>query len=138
MCVRGYLMDRNPRDPSLPSNPNASTNIMPGNNNLLEVTDANFASEIEGGEGLQVVDFWAEWCGPCRLLGPIVEELASDYADEAVRVGKLDVDANPKTAARFNVLSIPSILFFEGGELVERVVGLVPKQNLANIIDKHL
>ena len=75
------------------------------NGGPLEITDANFADEIEGADGLAMVDFWAEWCGPCRLVGPIVDELAQEYSGR-VTIGKLDVDANPQTAFRFNVRSI--------------------------------
>ena len=82
----------------------------------VTVTDENFAEEIEGSSGLAVVDFWAEWCGPCRIVAPILDELASEYSD-TLKVGKLDVDANPQTAMRFNVRSIPSILFFKDGQL---------------------
>ncbi|MCG8469702.1 MAG: thioredoxin [Gemmatimonadetes bacterium] len=103
----------------------------------LEITDANFADEIEGSDGLSMVDFWAEWCGPCRLVGPVVEELANEYSDR-VKIGKLDVDANPETAFRFNVRSIPSILFFKDGELVDTVVGALPKASLEEKILAHV
>ena len=102
----------------------------------LEITDENFADEIETAEGLSMVDFWAEWCGPCRLVGPVIEELAEEYSDR-VKVGKLDVDANPDTALRFNVRSIPSILFFKDGELVDTVVGALPKASLEQKILEH-
>ena len=105
---------------------------------ILEVTDANFAEEIEGGEGLQMIDFWATWCGPCRMVAPIVNELAEVYQEKGLRVAKLDVDSNPSTTARFRVTSIPSILFFKGGELVDRVVGAVPRPQLEERIQKHL
>jgi thioredoxin 1 len=102
----------------------------------IEITDDNFATEIEGNSGLSLVDFWAEWCGPCRLVGPIVEELAVEQGDR-IRVGKLDVDANPETAFRFNVRSIPSILFFKDGQLVDTVIGAVPKAALEQKIEQH-
>ena len=102
-----------------------------------EITDANFGDEIESAEGLSMVDFWAEWCGPCRLVGPVVEELATEYSDR-VKVGKMDVDANPETAMRFNVRSIPSILFFRDGELVDTVVGALPKAALEAKILEHV
>jgi thioredoxin 1 len=101
---------------------------MPGA--AIEVTDSNFASSIEGSKGLAIVDFWAAWCGPCRLVGPIIEQIAGEYAEKGVTVGKLDVDSNPRTTARFNVRSIPSILFFMDGALVDTVVGAVPKAHL--------
>ena len=103
----------------------------------LEITDENFADEIEAAEGLSMVDFWAEWCGPCRLVGPVVEELANEYSDR-VKVGKMDVDANPDTAFRFNVRSIPSILFFKDGELVDTVVGALPKAMLEKKLLEHV
>ncbi len=97
---------------------------------ILEVTDANFVAEVEQGDGLHMIDFWATWCGPCRMVAPIVSELADEYQDKGLRVGKLDVDSNPSTTARFNVTSIPSILFFKDGKLVDRVVGAVPRPHL--------
>lgn len=102
----------------------------------IEVTDQNFTDEIESSRGLAMVDFWAEWCGPCRMVSPVVEELAKEYAD-TLKVGKLDVDANPETAQRFNVRSIPSILFFKDGELVDAVVGALPKSSLEQKIRQH-
>lgn len=104
----------------------------------IEVTDNNFASSIEGAKGLAIVDFWAAWCGPCRLVGPIVEQIAGEYAEQGVVVGKLDVDSNPRTTARFGVRSIPSILFFKDGALVDTVVGAVPKVHLEQKIAQHL
>lgn len=102
----------------------------------IEITDANFQEEIESSEGLAMVDFWAEWCGPCRIVAPIVEQLADEYADR-VKVGKVDVDQNPRIAQRFNIRSIPSILFFRDGELVDTVVGALPKANLERKIQEH-
>jgi thioredoxin 1 len=102
----------------------------------IEVTEDTFADEIEGAEGLAMVDFWAEWCGPCRMVSPIVDELASEYADR-VKVGKVDVDENQGIAQRFNVRSIPSILFFKDGEHVDTVVGAVPKAQLEQKIEEH-
>jgi thioredoxin 1 len=105
---------------------------------MLDVTDANFADEVEKGPGLQMVDFWAVWCGPCRLVAPIVAQLAEQYVDKGLHVTKLDVDANPRTTTRFRVMSIPSILFFKNGALVDTVVGAVPKNHLEERIKKHL
>jgi thioredoxin 1 len=102
-----------------------------------KVTDADFAQEIEQHEGLAMVDFWASWCGPCQIIAPHVEALATEYADK-VKVAKLDVDQSPQTPARFGVRSIPSVLFFRGGELVDSVVGAVPKSQLVDRIEKHL
>ncbi|MBL0172208.1 MAG: thioredoxin [Gemmatimonadaceae bacterium] len=105
--------------------------------NAMEVGDDNFATEIEGSTGLAVVDFWATWCAPCRMIGPIVEQLAVDYAGKA-KVAKLDVDNNQKTAARFNVRSIPTILFFKDGKLVDQVVGAVPRPALEAKFKEHV
>ena len=102
----------------------------------IEVTEDSFAEEIEGAEGLAMVDFWAEWCGPCRMVSPIVEELAAEYSDR-VKVGKVDVDENQRIAQRFNIRSIPSILFFKDGEHVDTVVGAVPKAQLEQKIEEH-
>ena len=104
--------------------------------NAIEVTDETFATKIEGSEQLAVVDFWATWCAPCRMIAPIVEQLAGDYAGKAT-VAKLDVDSNPRTAARFNVRSIPTILFFKGGKLVDQVVGAVPRPQLEAKFKEH-
>jgi len=103
---------------------------------IREITDENFADEIESSEGLAIVDFWAEWCGPCRMVGPIIEELAEQYSGK-VKVGKLDVDSNRVTAGRFNVRSIPSILYFKSGQMVDAVVGAYPKKFLEEKILEH-
>ena len=105
--------------------------------NVKEITDANFQTEIAGATGLSMVDFWAEWCGPCRLIAPAVEQLAEQYAGSVV-VGKLDVDANQRTAIQFNVRSIPTVLFFKDGEVVGSVVGAVPKPVLERKIQELL
>ena len=94
---------------------------------VFEVTDLNFGDEIEGTSGLAIVDFWAAWCGPCRMVAPIVAELAEEYSEQGLRVGKLDVDQNTQTASKFGIRSIPSILFFKDGKHVDTVVGAVPK-----------
>lgn len=93
---------------------------------ILNVTDQNFQQEVES-DGVAMVDFWATWCGPCRIVAPVVEQLAEQYAEKGLKVGKLDVDANPQTAARFGVRSIPTVLFFKNGEVVDRLVGAMPK-----------
>ncbi|HEX2094207.1 MAG TPA: thioredoxin [Longimicrobiaceae bacterium] len=110
---------------------------MAENGNTVTVTDDNFQAEIAGASGLAVVDFWATWCGPCRMVAPIVEQLAQEYAGR-VKVGKLDVDSNPRSAAQFNVRSIPTILFFKDGKLVDTVVGAVPRQALEQKIQQHM
>lgn len=104
--------------------------------NTMAVTDANFATEIEGAQGLAVVDFWAEWCGPCRMVGPIVDQLAAEY-DGKAKVTKLDVDSNQKTAMKYNVRSIPTILFFKDGKLVDTVIGFAPKPALEQKFKQH-
>jgi thioredoxin 1 len=90
------------------------------------VTDASFAEEVEHAPGLVLVDFWAEWCGPCRAIAPVIERLAEDYQGR-VKVVKLDTDANPATAARFNIRSIPTILLFKDGQPVDGVIGADPR-----------
>lgn len=104
---------------------------------ILTATDDNFQETIEGAQGLTIVDFWATWCGPCRMIAPIIEQLADEYEGK-VTVAKLDVDANQKTAVRYNVRSIPSILFFKDGKHVDTVVGAVPKPHLERKIQEHL
>ena len=97
---------------------------------ILEVTDATFAAEVEAHDGVAIVDLWAQWCGPCRVLGPIVDDLAREFQGR-VKVAKLDIDQNPVTVARYNVRSIPTLLFFRHGQLLETVVGLRSKNELA-------
>lgn len=90
--------------------------------NATAVTDADFETQVEKTEGLTVVDFWATWCAPCRMIAPVLDQLAQQY-DGKARVMKLDVDSNVKTASRFNVRSIPTMLFFKDGKLVDQVIG---------------
>ena len=104
--------------------------------NTTEVTDTTFELEIEKAEGLTVVDFWAEWCGPCRAIAPILDQLAVEYAGKA-KVTKLDVDTNPKTAMKFGVRSIPTVLFFKDGKVVDTVIGSVPKPALEQKFKQH-
>ncbi|HUP21115.1 MAG TPA: thioredoxin [Gemmatimonadota bacterium] len=101
------------------------------------VTDASFTGDVVEAEGLSLVDFWAEWCGPCRMIAPAVEELAQEY-EGRLKVFKLDVDENQRTAQEYAVRSIPSLLFFKGGQVVETVVGAVRKQRLEEVIEAHL
>ena len=104
--------------------------------NAFEVTDTDFETEIEKHEGLAVVDFWATWCGPCRIIGPVLDQLAVEYEGKA-KVAKLDVDSNSRTAIRFNVRSIPAVLFFKNGKLVDQVIGAVPKPALEEKFKLH-
>lgn len=103
----------------------------------LEFTDANFEELVLNAENPVLVDFWAEWCGPCRMVGPIVQEIGQDY-DGKVVVGKLDVDSNPGVSAKFGIRNIPTILFFKGGQVVDKQVGAVPKQVLVNKLEAIL
>ena len=104
---------------------------------VLALSDDNFEAEIDRGTGLALVDFGAPWCGPCRMVAPIVEQLAAEYAGR-VKVGALDVDASPGTAARFNVRSLPTFLFFRDGRVVDQVVGAMPRPMLERKIREHL
>ncbi|WP_053038774.1 thioredoxin [Staphylococcus aureus] len=102
---------------------------------IVKVTDADFDSKVES--GVQLVDFWATWCGPCKMIDPVLEELAADYEGKA-DILKLDVDENPSTAAKYEVMSIPTLIVFKDGQPVDKVVGFQPKENLAEVLDKHL
>ncbi len=104
---------------------------------VVHFTDATFEEEVVNSNHPVLIDFWAVWCGPCRMVAPVIEELAGAYAGK-VKVGKLDVDNNPKSAMNYGVRSIPTILLFKDGDVVDSVVGAVPKQNLVNMIEKHL
>ena len=100
----------------------------------LEFTDANFQEEVLSSSGPVLVDFWAEWCGPCKAIGPVIEELATEYADKA-KIGKVDIDSNRDTAMQYNIQSIPSILIFKDGQVIETMVGMKSKEDLAAAID---
>ena len=102
-----------------------------------EFTDQNFQAEVLGASEPVLVDFWAAWCGPCRAIAPIVEELAKDYQGK-VKIGKMDVDHNSATPMRYKVTGIPTLLVFKGGQVVEQLVGYRPKEAIQQAIDKHL
>ena len=103
----------------------------------LEITDATFDNIVLQSEKPVLVDFWAAWCGPCRMVGPIIDELSNDYDGKAI-VGKVDVDSNQEFAAKYGVHNIPTVLLFKNGELVDRKVGVSPKQVYAEAIDSAL
>lgn len=103
----------------------------------IEITDQNFNEIVLQSDKPVIVDFWAEWCGPCRMVGPIVEEIGNDFADQAI-VCKLDVDSNPGVTAKFGIRNIPTVLFFKNGDVVDKQVGAVPKSNLVNKLEAIL
>ena len=103
----------------------------------LEITTANFEETVLNSDKPVLVDFWAEWCGPCRMVGPIVDELQADYEGKAV-VGKVNVDDEQEIAAKYGIRNIPTILFFKGGEIVDKNVGVAPKADLAKKMDTLL
>jgi thioredoxin 1 len=100
----------------------------------IELTDSNFDEIVLKSDKPVLVDFWAEWCGPCRMVGPIVSDLSDEYNGRAV-VGKMDVDSNPQTAMKYGIRNIPTILFFKNGEIADKQVGAVPKTILASKLD---
>ena len=102
---------------------------------VIELSDAEWVEQVEDSEGVTVVDFWAPWCGPCRIVGPVIEELAEEY-EGAVRFGKLNVDDNQQVASAFDIRSIPTIGFFRDGEAVGAVVGAYPKAALKDVIEQ--
>ena len=104
--------------------------------NAVAVTDADFEQQVEQNDKLTVVDFWATWCGPCRMIAPILDQLATEYAGK-VKVTKLDVDANIKTSSRFNVRSIPTLLFFKDGRVVDQIIGAVQRPVIEGKLHQH-
>ncbi len=108
---------------------------MAENQDLLHVGDGDFEQQVLKSEIPALVDFWAAWCGPCRTVGPVVEELASEYAGK-VKVAKLNVDENKETPARYEVRGIPTLMLFKNGEVVDRIVGAVPKSRIKELLDK--
>ncbi|CAN5918157.1 thioredoxin [soil metagenome] len=103
----------------------------------IEITDANFEEVVTKATQPVLVDFWAEWCGPCRMVGPIVEEISKDYEGKAI-VGKVDVDSNPNISMQFGIRNIPTILFFKGGQVVDKQVGAAAKNVLAAKLDAQM
>jgi len=105
--------------------------------NVVTLTEENFENEVTKSPGPVLVDFWAEWCGPCKMIGPFVEELAIEYEGKAV-IGKVNVDNNPAVSSEFGIRNIPTILFFKGGKIVDKQVGAVPKAVLENKLKAQL
>ncbi len=103
----------------------------------VELTDANFQTNVLESDKLTVVDFWAEWCGPCRAIGPVIEELAVQYNGK-INVGKVNVDHNPNLSVNYGITSIPAILFIKGGQIVDKQIGAVPKSVLDKKIQAHI
>jgi thioredoxin 1 len=110
---------------------------MTSNSRVLELTEGRFAAEVEHGQGISVVDFWAPWCGPCRAVAPVIEQLATEYAGR-VRFAKLNVDDAPNIADEYGIRSIPTIAIFKDGKPVDVVIGAVPRAQLDAVIQKHL
>ncbi|HRE39861.1 MAG TPA: thioredoxin [Ignavibacteria bacterium] len=103
----------------------------------LEITDANFAAEVEQSNIPVLIDFWAVWCGPCKMIAPIIEELAGEY-EGRVKIGKVDVDNNPDISMKFGIRSIPTLLIFKDGKKVDEIVGAVPKPQITAKLDSQL
>jgi thioredoxin 1 len=103
----------------------------------IPVDDATFQNEVLNSDKPVLVDFWAIWCGPCKMISPVVDEIANEY-DGKLKVLKMDVDANPKTAMQFGIRSIPTLLVFKGGQVVEQIIGAVPKRHLLEKVTPHL
>ncbi len=113
--------------------------ILTGKNTMktIAVDDSNFQQEVLSASTAVLVDFWAIWCGPCKMIAPVVEELANEF-DGKLKVAKMDVDANPRTAMQYGIRSIPTLLVFKGGQVVEQIIGAVPKRHLLDRLNPHL
>lgn len=105
--------------------------------NVIHLSDSTFQSEVLETEGLVFVDFWAPWCGPCKMIGPIIEELSVEYRGK-VKICKLDVDENSETASNYGIMSIPTMILFKNGQEINRLVGFIPKANIAKVLDAAL
>src|SRR5437868_6696376 len=117
---------------------NTPTNVQANvETHVQTFTDGDFEQTVIKATGLVLVDFWAEWCGPCKRLGPTVDALATDYAGK-ITVGKMNIDDNPKVPERYQIRGIPTILIFKGGQVVESVIGAAQKDDLKKVIDKHI
>lgn len=103
----------------------------------VEITDANFDELVKNSDKPVMIDFWAEWCGPCRMITPIVNEIATEYKDKAI-IGKVNVDINPNITSKFGIRNIPTVLFFKNGEIVDKQVGAVSKANLIEKLNNQL
>ena len=101
----------------------------------VKITDENFEELVINSDKLVIVDFWAEWCGPCKMLNPVIEELSNDFADKAI-IAKVNVDESPNIAQKYSVRSIPSLLFFSKGSVIEQLIGVSSKEDIAGIIEK--
>lgn len=103
----------------------------------IEMTDANFEQEVLKSDKPVLIDFWAVWCGPCKMVAPVVEEIANEFNGK-LKVGKLDVDSNPEVSMKFGIRSIPTLMVFKGGKVVEQIIGAVPKRNLLDKLTPHI